>query len=488
MGKPTGFKEFARETPTRRPVNLRVLDYKEIYNEMPEDKLKTQGSRCMDCGIPYCHNGCPLGNLIPEWNDRVYKGRWQDALDMLLKTNNFPEFTGTICPAPCEESCTLNIWKTPVTIKLIELNIIDHAFKTGLIKPTPPKMRTGKKIAVVGSGPAGLAAADQLNKAGHSVTVYERADRIGGLLTYGIPNFKLEKWVVDRRVKLMETEGVKFVTKANVGENVKVEDLQKEYDAICLTGGATAARDLPVPGRELKGVHFAMDYLPLATKKFMGDDVEIIDAKGKHVVVIGGGDTGADCVGTSVRLGAKSVVQFELLPKPPIDRTIDMPWPYWPMTLRSSTSHEEAGQLVGKEEIREWSINTKAFAGENGVVKKLHGIHLEWVPTPGGRPQMKEVAGSEFEIPCDLCLLAMGFVGPEKKGMLEQLGVKLDQRGNVQVDANYMTSIPGVFAAGDMRRGQSLVVWAISEGRQAARCVDEFLMGHSDLLPKLKLF
>ncbi len=488
MGKPTGFKEFVRETPARRPVDLRVLDYKEIYTDMPQDKLKTQGARCMDCGIPYCHSGCPLGNLIPEWNDLGYKGRMQDALELLLKTNDFPEFTGLVCPSPCEESCTLNIWKTPVTIKLIEWNIIDQAFKTGLIKPNPPQQRTGKKIAIVGSGPAGLAAASQLNKAGHSVTVFERADRIGGLLTYGIPNFKLEKWIVDRRIKLLDAEGVKFITKANVGDNVKVDDLQREFDAICLTGGATAARDLAVPGRDLKGVHFAMDYLPLATRQFLGDSVDIIDAKDKHVVVIGGGDTGSDCVGTSVRLGAKSVVQFELLPKPPIDRTIDMPWPYWPMILRTSTSQEEAGALMKKDEIREWSINTKAFTGENGIVKKLHGVKLEWVKGPDGRPTMKEIANSEFEIPCDLCLLAMGFVGPEKKGMLEQFGVKLDQRGNVQVDENYMTTVPGVFAAGDMRRGQSLVVWAISEGRQAARSINEFLMGQSNLLPKLKLF
>lgn len=489
MGKPTGFKEFARETPTRRPVNLRVLDYKEVYNEMPVDKLRTQASRCMDCGIPFCHNGCPLGNIIPEWNDRVYKGRWRDALAMLLKTNCFPEFTGLVCPAPCEEACTLNIWKTPVTIKLDEWNIIDHAWKEGWMQPNPPSVRTGKKVAVIGSGPSGLAVASQLNKAGHLVTVFERADRVGGLLTYGIPNFKLEKWIVERRVKLMEAEGIKFVTKANVGGNVKVEDLQKEFDAICLCGGSTQARDLNVPGRELKGVYGAMEYLPLQTKKVLGDDIEIISAKGKHVVVIGGGDTGSDCVGTATRQGAKSVKQFELLPKPPVDRTIDMPWPYWPMILRTSTSHEEASEVLnGKQEIRQWSVNTKAFTGADGVVKKLHGVELEWTKGADGRPSMKEIPGSEFEIDCDLCLLAMGFVGPEKKGLLEQLGVKLDQRGNVAVDSNYMTSVPGVFAAGDMRRGQSLVVWAISEGRQAARCVDEFLMGHSDLLPKLKLF
>ena len=489
MGKPTGFKEFTRETPTRRPVNLRVLDYKEVYNEMPEDKLRTQASRCMDCGIPYCHNGCPLANIIPEWNDRVYKGRWHDALDLLLKTNCFPEFTGLICPAPCEEACTLNIWKTPVTIKLHEWNIIEHAFKEGWMQPKPPQVRTGKKVAVVGSGPSGLAVASQLNKAGHLVTVYERADRIGGLLTYGIPNFKLEKWIVERRVKLMEAEGIQFVTKANIGVNTKIEDLHKGFDAVCLCGGATQSRDLNVPGRELKGIYGAMDYLPLQTKTMLGDKVDLISAKDKHVVVIGGGDTGSDCVGTALRQGAKSIKQFELLPKPPVDRTIDMPWPYWPMTLRSSTSHEEASEVLNKgQEVRQWSVNTKAFTGVDAQVKKLHGVQLEWSKGADGRPSMKEVPGSEFEIDCDLCLLAMGFVGPEKRGMIEQLGVKLDPRGNVVVDSSYMTSLPGIFSAGDMRRGQSLVVWAISEGRQAARCIDEFLMGHSDLLPKLKLF
>ena len=488
MGKPTGFKEFARELPARRPVSLRVADYKDVYTAMPEDKLKTQGSRCMDCGIPFCHSGCPLGNLIPDWNDRVYNDRWRDALEMLLKTNNFPEFTGLICPAPCEESCTLNIWKTPVTIKLIEWNIIEHAWEAGWITPNPPKLRTGKRVAVIGSGPAGLATAAQLNKAGHLVSVFEREDRIGGLLIYGIPNFKLEKGIVERRVKLMEAEGITFITNADVGGNTKVEDLLKNFDAIVMTGGSTTPRDLSVPGRDLSGVHYAMEYLPLATKKLLGDDVEIISAAGKNVVVIGGGDTGADCVGTSVRLGAKSVTQFELLPKPPADRTLDMPWPYWPMILRSSSSHEEAAALDGKSEIRQWSINTKAFTGENGVVTKLHGIELQWDHDANGRLQMKEVAGSEFEIPCDLCLLAMGFVGPQKAGMIEQMGVKLDKRGNVQATENYMTSVEGVFVAGDMRRGQSLVVWAISEGRQAARCVDEYLMGRSDLLPKLKLF
>ncbi|MBC7784519.1 MAG: glutamate synthase subunit beta [Burkholderiales bacterium] len=490
MGKPTGFKEYARELPTRRNVDLRVLDYGDVYNPMPEDKLRTQGARCMDCGIPYCNNGCPLGNLIPEWNDQVYRGRFKDALATLLKTNNFPEFTGQICPAPCEEACTLNIWKTPVTIKLIEWNIIDHAFKEGWIKPMPPATRTGKKVAVIGSGPAGLGAAAQLNKAGHSVTVFERASRIGGLLMYGIPNFKLEKTVVERRVKLMEDEGIKFVVNANVGHDIKVDDLRREYDAICLCIGATNPRDLPAPGRDLKGIHYAMEFLPQQTQRVLGDEVPAqISAAGKHVIVIGGGDTGADCVGTSVRQGAASIRQIELLPKPPGDRTADMqPWPYWPFTLRSSTSHEEAAnKLNNNEEVRDWSINTDKFEGENGVVKKLHGSRLEWVKGADGRMQMKKIEGSEFVWDCDLCLLAMGFLGPEKNGMIEQLGVKLDARGNIVVNENYETSVDGVFAAGDTRRGQSLVVWAISEGRCAASRIDQFLMGKTDL-PYLKLF
>ncbi|MFT3789254.1 MAG: glutamate synthase subunit beta [Tepidisphaeraceae bacterium] len=489
MGKPTGFKEFVREMPARRPVSLRVADYADCYTPMPEDKLRTQGARCMDCGVPYCNNGCPLGNLIPTWNDLVYHGKFKDALNALHKTNNFPEFTGQICPAPCEESCTLNIWKTPVTIKLIEYNIVDHGWKNGWITPQPPAKRTGKKVAVIGSGPAGLAAAAQLNKAGHLVTVFERADRIGGLLTYGIPNFKLEKWIVERRVKLLEEEGIKFVTKANVGVNVAVEDLRKEFDAILLCLGSTAPRDLSVPGRDLKGIYPAMDFLPQATKSVLGDKVENqISAKGKHVVVIGGGDTGADCVGTSVRQGAKSVRQLELMPKPPEGGNPDTPWPLWPMILRSSTSHEEAASTLNNGgEVREWSINTKKFEGTGGVVKKLQAVKLEWSKSADGRLSMKEVAGSEFDMDCDLCLLAMGFVGPEKPGLIEQLGVKLDPRGNVQVDPNYMSTVPGVFAAGDARRGQSLVVWALSEGRCAAHKVDAYLMGKSDL-PFLKLF
>ena len=506
MGKPTGFMEFKRETPTRRPVKLRLLDWKEVYDEFPEDKLRSQGARCMDCGIPFCHGhavngnamdsvGCPLGNLIPDWNDLVYRGRWQDALEMLAKTNNFPEFTGRICPAPCEEACVLGINEKPVTIKNIEINIIEHAFANGWVTAQPPKNRTGKKVAVIGSGPAGLGCAAQLNKAGHEVTVYERADQVGGLLMYGIPEFKLEKNIVSRRVDLMKAEGVKFITSANVGFNIKVEDLRRDFDAIVLAGGATKPRDLPVPGRDLKGIHFAMDYLPQGNRRALGWNVdqELIDAKGKNVIIIGGGDTGADCLGTAERQGAKSIKQFELMPKPPADRTHDivkdgrvLPWPYWPMIHRSSSAHEEADQMFGVE-IRDYSINTKKFTGENGQVKKLHGITLEWAKGPDGRPAMKEVPGSDFELDCDLCLLALGFVSPEHPGPIDQLALTKDPRGNVQVDANYMSNLPGVFAAGDIRRGQSLVVWAISEGRQAARGVDAFLMGKSDL-PYLKLF
>jgi glutamate synthase (NADPH) small chain len=495
MGKPTGFKEFPRQTPSRKPVNLRILDWQEIYipfgdEKSHEAKLREQGGRCMDCGIPFCNNGCPLGNIIPEWNDLVYKNRWKDALAMLFKTNNFPEFTGRICPAPCEEACVLGINEKPVTIKLVEQNIIDHAFKEGWVKPEPPQTRTGKKVAVVGSGPAGLAAAAQLNKAGHSVTVFERADRIGGLLMYGIPNFKLDKAIVQRRVNLMEEEGIKFVVNANVGVNVKVEDLRRDFDAIVLANGATKPRDLPVPGRDLRGIHFAMDYLPQQNKKNLGDEIaDQIDAKGKHVIIIGGGDTGADCLGTAIRQGAASIRQFELLPKPPESRNEDFPWPYWPVIYRTSSAHEEAADIGGGD-CRDFAVNTKKFTGENGVVKKLHGVRLEWEMTgyAGSKPtKMKEATGGEFELDCDLCLLAMGFVSPEHLGPIDQLGLAKDNRGNVLVNDNYMSSVPGVFAAGDIRRGQSLVVWAISEGRCAAHAVDEFLMGSSDL-PFLKLF
>ena len=485
--------------PSRRPVNLRILDWNEIYvpfgdRKQHAEELQKQGARCMDCGIPFCHGptGCPLGNIIPEWNDLIYRGRFREALDMLFKTNNFPEFTGRICPAPCEEACVLGINEKPVTIKLIEQNIIDRAFDEGWVKPQPPEKRTGKKVAVVGSGPAGLGAAAQLNKAGHWVTVFERADRVGGLLMYGIPNFKLEKSVVDRRVKLMEAEGIKFTVNANVGVNVKIEDLRREFDAIILCGGATAARELNVPGRELSGIHLAMDYLPQANRLNLGDSVPgMIDAKDKHVIILGGGDTGADCLGTALRQGCKSVKQFELMPKPPASRAEDKagavaPWPYWPMVFRTSSAHEEAIEIQHGD-IRDFAINTKRFSGENGAVKKLHGVRLEWSKGADGRPAMKEAAGSEFTLDCDLCFLAMGFVGPEKKGPIEALGLQLDNRGNIVVDGSYQTSVPGVFAAGDCRRGQSLVVWAISEGRQAARGVDAFLMGRSDL-PYMKLF
>src|SRR2546421_1431487 len=506
MGKPTGFVELKRETPTRRPVNLRLLDWREVYEDFPDEKLRVQGARCMDCGIPFCHGhaingnalesvGCPLGNLIPDWNDLVYRGRWREALEMLFKTNNFPEFTGRICPAPCEEACVLGINEKPVTIKNIELNIIEQGFERGFVKPQPPAQRTGKKVAVIGSGPAGLGCAAQLNKAGHEVTVFERADQIGGLLMYGIPEFKLEKKIVERRVKLMEAEGIKFQTNANVGFNVKVEDLRRDFDAIVLCGGATKARDLPVPGRELKGIHFAMDYLPQGNRRALGWGVEgeLIDAKDKHVIILGGGDTGADCLGTAERQGARSIKQFELLPKPPEGRTNDVikdgkvqPWPYWPMVYRTSSAHEEAAETFGGD-VRDFSINTKKFTGENGQVKKLHGIKLQWAKGPDGRMAMSEIAGSEFELDCDLCLLALGFVSPEHPGPIDQLALTKDARGNVKVDDNYMTNQPGIFAAGDLRRGQSLVVWAISEGRQAARGVDQFLMGKTDL-PYLKLF
>jgi glutamate synthase (NADPH/NADH) small chain len=490
MGKPTGFKEIAREMPKRRAVELRILDWNEIYLDFADDKLQKQGARCMDCGIPFCHSGCPLGNIIPEWNDLIYRKRWREALEMLFKTNNFPEFTGRICPAPCEEACVLGINEKPVTIKLIEQNIIDHAFKEGWVTPHPPEKRTGKKVAVVGSGPAGLAAAAQLNKAGHLVTVFERADRPGGLLMYGIPNFKLEKSVVARRVKFMEDEGIRFVCNAHVGKNVDVEHLRRDFDAIVLCGGSTKPRDLNVPGRDLRGIHFAMDYLPQQNKLNMGDTIpadQFISAKDKNVLILGGGDTGADCLGTAQRQGCKSVRQFELLPRPPETRTADVaPWPHWPMIFRTSSAHEEANAIAGTE-IRDFSINTKSFSGENGVVRKLHGIRLEWSRN-NGRMTMNEVPGTEFDLDCDLCLLALGFVHPEHDGPVGQLGLKLDARGNVSVDENYMTNVPGVFAAGDIRRGQSLVVWAISEGRQAARGVDAFLMGASDLGPVMTLF
>jgi glutamate synthase (NADPH/NADH) small chain len=477
MGNPQGFIEFQRITPERRPVKERVHDWKEVYRDFPEDQLKVQASRCMDCGIPFCNQGCPLGNIIPDWNDLVYRGRWSEAIKRLHATNNFPEFTGRICPAPCEGSCVLGINADPVTIKQVEVTIIEEAFKNNWVQAAPPAIRTGKKVAVVGSGPAGLAAAAQLNQAGHWVTVFERADRIGGLLRYGIPEFKMEKSILDRRLDIMTAEGITFQTNANVGVNVAVEDLRKNFDALLLAGGATLPRDLPIPGRDLDGIHFAMDYLPLQNKRCEGDvipDENFITAKDKKVVIIGGGDTGADCLGTAHRQGAVSIVQFELLPQPPAQRALDNPWPNWPNIFRTSSAHEEGGS-------REFCVQTKKFIGENGQVKKLQAVRLEFVDDGSGRKKMVEVEGSGFELEADLVLLAMGFLGPERKGMLDQLGVAITERGNVATNDEKMTSVPGIFAAGDMSRGQSLVVWAIREGRQAARFMDKYLMGSTDL-------
>jgi glutamate synthase (NADPH) small chain len=475
MGKLGGFLEIQREVPPRRPVQERLRDWREYDLKLPEDKLREQGARCMDCGIPFCHKGCPLGNIIPDWNDLVYRGRFKEAIARLHATNNFPEFTGRVCPAPCEEACVLNINSQPVTIKLIEKSIIDHAFAEGWVTPVIPAVKTGKKVAVVGSGPSGLACAQQLARAGHRVTLFERSDRVGGLLMYGIPDFKLEKWIVNRRLEQMAAEGVEFRTSCHVGVDYPVDQLRAEFDAICLTVGSTKPRDLPVPGRELDGIHFAMQFLPLQNKINAGDIIpegRMISANGKRVVILGGGDTGSDCLGTSNRQGAVSVHQFELLAKPPEKRTADMPWPNWPMILRTSTSHEEGV-------IRDWSINTKSFSGKNGRVQKLHGVRLEW-KADNGRMAMQEIAGSEFELECDLVLLALGFLGPEPDGAVGQLGLKLDQRGNIDC-TDYMSSLPGVFAAGDARRGQSLVVWAIWDGREAARAIDQYLMGESCL-------
>jgi glutamate synthase (NADPH/NADH) small chain len=466
MGKATGFMEFPREHATRRPVVERVNDWFEIYQDFPEEKLRQQGARCMDCGVPFCHTGCPVNNLIPDWNDLVYRGRWKEAIRQLHSTNNFPEFTGRICPAPCEAACVLGINEPAVTIKQIEKNIVERGFQEGWIHPEPPKFRSGKKVAVVGSGPAGLAAAQQLNRAGHWVTVYEKADRIGGLLRYGIPEFKMEKRVLDRRLEQMADEGVKFVTKAHVGHSVPVEDLQREFDVILLAGGSEQPRDLKVPGRELKGVHYAMEFLPQQNKRCAGDKLDPaldILATGKHAVIIGGGDTGADCLGTCHRQKPLSVHQFEIMPMPPNERAPQTPWPLWPMQLRIEGAHEEGG-------IRDWSIATTKFTGdEHGNVKQLHAARV------GPPPKFEPIPGTEFTMDADLVLLAMGFLGPVRNGMIEQLGVALDARGNVAAGADYMTSVPGIFAAGDMRRGQSLVVWAISEGRKAAASIDRYL-------------
>ncbi len=492
MSKLTGFLEFTRELPDKRPVSDRVHDYKEFIEFYSPEKLNQQSSRCMNCGIPFCHNGCPLGNLIPEFNDAVYRKSWKEAYDILNSTNNFPEFTGRICPAPCEASCVLAINQPAVVIEEVEKHIIEIAFEKGLVKARKPNMHSGKRIAVVGSGPAGLAAAAQLNYAGHAVTVFERDDAPGGLLRYGIPDFKLEKWVVERRIALMEEEGVIFKCRANVGVNINLNDLLREYHAIVLAGGSTVPRDLNIPGRDVKGVVFAMDFLKQQNKLVAGKDpfadpaiesnifYETISAAGKNVIVIGGGDTGSDCVGTSNRHGAKSITQFELLPRPADTRTPFMPWPTYPMILRTSSSHEEGCE-------REWAIATKEFiSDENGHLKALKIVNLEWKIAEDSKPaRFVEVLDSEKEIPCELALLAMGFVHPQYEGMIKELGVELDERGNVKAtEREYQTNISKVFTCGDMRRGQSLVVWAISEGRECARKADEFLMGFSLLESK----
>ncbi|MFT4567420.1 MAG: glutamate synthase (NADPH/NADH) small chain [Saprospiraceae bacterium] len=481
MGDIKGFMKYDRELPTKRPVEDRVNDYNEIYIELEDQKTNKQAARCMDCGIPFCNSGCPLGNIIPDFNDAVYKEDWKEAYNILSSTNNFPEFTGRICPAPCEQACVLGINNDPVTIEYIEKSIIEKAYNEGWVKPHTEIQRTGKTVAVVGSGPAGMAAADQLNKAGHTVTLFERNDKMGGLLQYGIPDFKLEKWVVERRLQIMEESGVQLRTNTNVGVDITAEELQKDYDAIVLTGGSTIPRDLPIPGRELKGVHFAMDYLEQSNRQVAGQEAfnhEIISAAGKNVVVIGGGDTGADCVGTSNRKKATSVTQIELLSKPPLNRHEDTPWPLWPMQLRTSTSHEEGAD-------RQWAILSKEFVGDGeGNLKALRLVNIEWYfDKEQGRSTFREIAGTQRDIPCELALLAVGFVHPQHKGLLSSLSIDLDKRGNVSTPSGkYATSVDKVFAAGDMRRGQSLVVWAISEGREAAIEVDEFLSGGKTIL------
>jgi len=477
VGKPTGFIEFPRELPSRRPIPQRIHDFFEVYNPFPEEKLRAQGARCMDCGIPFCHQGCPLGNVIPDWNDLVYKNQWRAALDRLHATNNFPEFTGKLCPAPCEASCVLGINNDPVTIKQIEASIIDRAWDEGWVVPQLPRIRTGKTVAVVGSGPAGLACAQQLARAGHSVTVYERADRIGGLLRYGIPDFKMEKRFLDRRLRQMEAEGVIFRPGTNIGVDVTAQELLDAFDAICLCGGATQARDLPIEGRQLQGIHFAMEFLPMQNRRVAGDEIDertFISARDRDVIIIGGGDTGADCLGTVHRQGCRSVHQFEIVPRPPEGRDPTNPWPQWSNIFRVSSAHEEGG-------VREYSINTRRFLGDDhGRVRALETVRVE-MKADNGRTQFVEIPGTERVYQAQLVLLAMGFVGPEKKGMLEQFGVELDRMGNVKADADKRTSVAKVFTAGDMTRGQSLIVWAIAEGRHAAYSIDEYLMGASDL-------
>ena len=471
MGDTTGFLKHGREVPTRRPVPVRLRDWKEVYEPFPDERLQTQASRCMDCGIPFCNQGCPLGNLIPDWNDLVYRERWREAIDRLHATNNFPEFTGRLCPAPCEAACVLGINQDPVTIKQVEVSIIEHAFSEGWVAPVLPTVLTGKKVAVVGSGPAGLAAAQQLTRAGHEVTVYERADRIGGLLRYGIPEFKMEKAVLERRLDQMRAEGTRFEVGVDVGRDLTIEQLRADVDAIVLAGGATQARDLPVPGRELSGILQAMEYLPDANRIQEGDLVGTkVSATGRKVVIIGGGDTGADCLGTAHREGAASIHQLEIMPRPPETRADSTPWPTWPLMFRTASAHEEGGERV-------FSVNTDRFVGDDDG--RVRALQLHEVEMVDGR--FEKVEGTDTELPCEAVFLAMGFVGPEKAGLLDELGVELDARGNVARDAGWATSVDRVFVAGDMGRGQSLIVWAIAEGRAAAAAVDRFLMGETAL-------
>jgi glutamate synthase (NADPH/NADH) small chain len=481
MGKPTGFMEFPRNDRKYAPATERVQHFREFIIPLKDEEVSLQGARCMDCGIPFCHQGCPVNNIIPDWNDLVYRGNWQEALGVLHSTNNFPEFTGRVCPAPCEESCTLNLDDAPVTIKTIECSIVDKGWEQGWIQPQPAAHRTGKRAAVVGSGPAGLACAQQLARAGHAVEVFEKADRVGGLLRYGIPDFKLEKYVIDRRMEQLAAEGVTFRTGVHVGVTMPAGELLAQYDAVALTGGSEQPRDLDVPGRELDGVHFAMQFLPQQNRRNAGDTVDpeiALSARGKHVVVIGGGDTGSDCIGTSFRQGALSVTQLEILPKPPEKVNKGLTWPDWPNKLRTSSSQSEGAR-------RDWSVATQSIEGKDGKVTALHCVRLNWEKDADGRWQMQEIAGTEFTLQADLVLLAMGFVHPVHEGMLRELGVALDGRGNIQGSTEgaqaYHTSVDKVFAAGDMRRGQSLVVWAIREGRQCARAIDEFLMGSTEL-------
>jgi glutamate synthase (NADPH) small chain len=481
MGEATGFMKYDREGPKRRPVELRLKDWREVYEPFAVSDLKEQAARCMDCGIPFCHNGCPLGNLIPEWNDLVYRDDWHEAIDRLHATNNFPEFTGRLCPAPCESACVLGINEDAVSIKQVEVTIIERAWDEGWIEPVISTTKTGKKVCVVGSGPAGLAVAQQLTRAGHSVVVFERADRIGGLMRYGIPEFKMEKRFLDRRLGQMEAEGTEFRVNSNVGENISVESLKSDFDAIVLAGGSTIARDLPVPGRELNGVMQAMEFLPPANRVQAGDVSEHpTSAKGKHVVIIGGGDTGADCLGTAHRHGAASVHQFEIMPRPPEERAESTPWPQWPLMMRTSSAHEEGGERV-------FSVNTECFIGDdNGNVKALRAHEVEQRVTDG-RMSFEKVDGSDFDLPCDLALLALGFTGPQGTGMLEQFGVSLDPRGNVARNSDWATNVDGVFVCGDMGRGQSLIVWAIAEGRSCAASVDTWLVGETELPAPLSI-